>query len=95
MRVSYGHRVSGISVKILPKLKHQKMIHVLFLLNDSGTPWAVKSLQISEAQEQRLYHKQSSVIRLRDTHPNHIWSIDFVHDKLSNGRSYKILAVLD
>ena len=26
---------------------------------------------------------------------NHIWSIDFVHDKLSNGRSYKMLTVLD
>ncbi|SLN58078.1 Integrase core domain protein [Roseovarius albus] len=29
------------------------------------------------------------------THPNHIWAIDFVHDKLSNGRSYKMLTVLD
>lgn len=28
-------------------------------------------------------------------HPNHVWAIDFVHDKLSNGRSYKMLAVLD
>ena len=27
--------------------------------------------------------------------PGHIWSVDFVHDKLSNGRSYKILTVLD
>ena len=27
--------------------------------------------------------------------PNHIWAIDFVHDKLSNGRSYKMLTVLD
>ena len=28
-------------------------------------------------------------------HPNHVWAIDFVHDKLSNGRSYKMLTVLD
>jgi transposase InsO family protein len=28
-------------------------------------------------------------------HRNHIWAIDFVHDKLSNGRSYKMLTVLD
>ena len=27
--------------------------------------------------------------------PNHIWSIDFAHDKLRNGRSYKMLTVLD
>ena len=34
-------------------------------------------------------------IRLRPIHPNHIWAIDFVHDKLSNGRLYKMLTVLD
>jgi transposase InsO family protein len=26
---------------------------------------------------------------------NHIWAIDFVHDKLSNGRPYKMLTMLD
>ena len=26
---------------------------------------------------------------------NHIWSVDFVHDKLSAGRPYKMLTVLD
>ena len=40
-------------------------------------------------------NQNSSVIRLRPTQPNHIWAIDFVHDKLSNGRSYKMLTVLD
>ncbi|MFP6740873.1 MAG: hypothetical protein VCD33_04465, partial [Alphaproteobacteria bacterium] len=42
-----------------------------------------------------LYHKNSSVIRLRPKYQNHIWSIDFVHDKLANGRPYKMLTVLD
>ncbi|PHS04023.1 MAG: hypothetical protein COA89_15935 [Acidithiobacillus sp.] len=28
-------------------------------------------------------------------YPRHIWSVDFVHDKLSNGRSYKMLTVID
>ena len=41
------------------------------------------------------HHKDSSVIRLRPTHANHVWAIDFVHDKLSSGRSYKMLTVLD
>ena len=35
------------------------------------------------------------MIRLRPKYENHIWSIDFVHDKLSNGRPYKMLTVLD
>ena len=43
----------------------------------------------------RFYHKDSSVIRLRPQYPNHIWSVDFVHDKLSNGRAYKMLTVLN
>ena len=59
--------------------------------------WREEGLQIPRRHKKRkrLYHKDSSIIRLRPHHPNHIWSIDFVHDKLSNGRSYKMLTVLD
>ena len=42
-----------------------------------------------------LYHEDSSIICLRPTHPNHVWSMDVVHDKLSNGRPDKMLTVLD
>ena len=45
-------------------------------------------------KRRRLYHKDSSIIRLLPTHPEHIWALDFVHDELSNGRSYKMLTVL-
>lgn len=59
--------------------------------------WREEGLQLPHRHKKhkRLYHKDSSVIRLRPTHPNHVWSIDFVHDKLSNGRPYKMLTVLD
>jgi transposase InsO family protein len=58
--------------------------------------WREEGLKLPERHKKRrrLYHKDSSVIRLRPTHANHIWAIDFVHDKLSNGRSYKMLTVL-
>lgn len=46
-------------------------------------------------KRKRLYHKDASIIRLRPRHHNRIWSIDFVHDKLSTGRPYKMLTVLD
>ena len=46
-------------------------------------------------KRKRLYHHNASVIRLRPKYANHIWAIDFVHDKLSNGRPYKMLTVLD
>ncbi|WP_282022529.1 DDE-type integrase/transposase/recombinase [Ruegeria faecimaris] len=59
--------------------------------------WREEGLQLPQRhkKKRRLYHKDSSIIRLRPTHPNHVWSVDFVHDKLSNGRSYKMLTVLD
>jgi putative transposase len=46
-------------------------------------------------RRKRLYHHDTSVIRLRPHSPNRIWSIDFVHDKLSNHRPYKMLTVID
>jgi len=59
--------------------------------------WREEGLQIPQRhrKRKRLYHKDSSVIRLRPRYQNHIWSIDFVHDKLANGRPYKMLTVLD
>ena len=59
--------------------------------------WREEGLQLPKRHKKRrrLYHKDSSVIRLRPQYPNHIWSIDFVHDKLSSGRAYKMLTVLD
>src|SRR5210317_2052908 len=59
--------------------------------------WREEGLQLPQRHKKRkrLYHKDSQIIRLRPTHPNHVWAIDFVQDKLSNGRGYKMLTVLD
>lgn len=59
--------------------------------------WREEGLQLPHRHKRRkrLYHKDSSVIRLRPQYPNHIWSVDFVHDRLSNGRPYRMLTVLD
>ena len=59
--------------------------------------WREEGLQLParHKKRKRLYHKDSSVIRLRPQCQNHIWSVDFVHDKLSSGRPYKMLTVLD
>ncbi|MEL7028785.1 MAG: integrase core domain-containing protein, partial [Pseudomonadota bacterium] len=46
-------------------------------------------------RRQKLYHKDGSIVRLRPQHPNHIWSVDFVHDKLSNGSTYRTLTGID
>ena len=59
--------------------------------------WREEGLQQPQRhkKKKRLYHKDSSIIRLRPKYQNHVWAIDFVHDKLSNGRPYKMLTVLD
>ena len=59
--------------------------------------WGEEGLQLRHRHKKRrrLYHEDSLVIRLRPTHPNQVWAIDFVHDKLSSGRPYKMLTVLD
>lgn len=59
--------------------------------------WREEGLQLPQRHKKRkrLYHKNGSVIRLRPQYPRHIWSVDFVHDKLSSGRRYKMLTVLD
>ena len=59
--------------------------------------WGEEGLQLPRRHKKRkrLSHNDSSIIRLRPQYPNHIWSIDFVQDKLSNGRAYKLLPVLD
>ena len=59
--------------------------------------WREEGLQLParHKKRKRLYHHDASVIRLRPKYPNHIWAIDFVHDRLSSGRPYKMLTVLD
>jgi putative transposase len=46
----------------------------------------------------RRRKKLSSLLRIeipKPSHPNHIWSMDFMRDSLANGRSIKVLAVVD
>lgn len=84
----YGYRKITQLLRIEGWLVNHKKVERL---------WREEGLQLPHRHKKRrrLYHKDSSIIRLRPQHPNHIWSIDFVHDKLSNGRTYKMLTVLD
>ena len=84
----YGYRKIAELLRIEGwKVNHKKVERI----------WREEGLQLPQRHKKRrrLYHKDSSIIRLRPTHPNHVWAIDFVHDKLDNGRSYKMLTVLD
>ena len=84
----YGYRKTAELLRIEGwKVNHKKVERL----------WREESPQLPQRHKKRkrLYHKNNSIIRLRPKYPNHIWSIDFVHDRLSSGGKYKLLTVLD
>ena len=84
----YGYRKIAALLRVEGwKVNHKKVERL----------WREEGLQLPgrHKKRKRLYHKDTSVIRLRPKYPNHIWSVDFVHDRLSNGIAYKMLTVLD
>ena len=59
--------------------------------------WRREGLKVPQKQPKkgRRWLNDGSCVRLRPARPNHVWSVDLVHDRLSNGRPYKMLTVLD
>jgi len=43
----------------------------------------------------RLWLGDGSCIRLRPEHKDHVWSYDFMVDRTTNGRAFRILNILD
>lgn len=59
--------------------------------------WQREGLKVPTKQPRRgrLWLNESSCVRLRATHPNHVWSYDFVHHRTDDGRVFRTLNVLD
>ncbi|MEP9374475.1 IS3 family transposase [Mesorhizobium sp. KR1-2] len=59
--------------------------------------WRREGLKVPLRQPRRgrLWLNDSSCIRLRPEHPNHVWSYDFVEDRTHNGRKIRMLNVID
>ena len=59
--------------------------------------WREEGLKVPKKQKKRgrLYFNDGSCIRLRPLYANHVWSYDFVTDRLSNGRKIRMLTVID
>ena len=59
--------------------------------------WREQGLKVPKKQpkRKRLYLNDGSCLRLRALYPNHVWSYDFVADRLSNGKKIRMLTVLD
>ena len=59
--------------------------------------WREEGLKVPVKQPKRgrLYLNDGSCIRLRPCWGNHVWSYDFVYDRLYNGKKIRMLTVID
>lgn len=59
--------------------------------------WRKEGLKVPAKQhkKRRLGSRDSSIVRHRAIHVNHVWAWDFVHDRTSDGRGLKFLTLVD
>ena len=59
--------------------------------------WRQEGLKVPKKQpkRRRLWLADGSCVRLRPTHKNHVWSYDFVADRTSDGRAFRMLTLID
>src|SRR5262249_338873 len=59
--------------------------------------WRREGLKVPQKQHprSRLWHNDGSCVRLRPEHPNHVWSYDFMLATTHDGRSLRLLTLLE
>jgi putative transposase len=59
--------------------------------------WRREGLKVPKKQpkKSRLWLNVGSCIRLRPEHQDHVWSYDFVVERTTNGRVFRILNIID
>lgn len=59
--------------------------------------WRMERLKVPSKQPKRgrLWLNDGSCMRLRPEHKDHVWSYDFVMDRTSDGRAFRILTIID
>ncbi len=59
--------------------------------------WREEGLKVPKKQrkKRRLGQSSNGIVHHRPKHPNHVWSYDFVSDQTEDGRTLKILVILD
>jgi len=59
--------------------------------------WRREGLKVPKKQPKRgrLWLNDGSCVRKRPAYKNHVWAYDFVQDRTYNGKSFRILTVID
>ena len=63
----------------------------------SATPSMLARAKVTQKQKPRgrLWLNDGSCVRLRPTHANHVWSYDFVSARTHDGRTVRLLNLID
>ena len=59
--------------------------------------WRKEGLKVPQRQPKRgrLWLNDGSCVRLRPRYPGHVWSYDFVQHRTHDGRSFRLLTIID
>ena len=59
--------------------------------------WRQEGLKVPQKQpkRKRLWLNDGSCVRLRPAYTDHVWSYDFVADRTSDGRAFRMLTLID
>ena len=59
--------------------------------------WRKEGLKVPQKQPKRarLWLNDGSCVRLRPEYKDHVWSYDFVTDRTADGRSFRMLTIID
>ncbi len=59
--------------------------------------WRHEGLKVLQKQpkRRRLWLNDGACVRLRPQYKDHVWSYDFVADRTSDGRSFRMLTLMD
>ena len=83
----YGYRRITAMLKSEYTINHKRVERI----------WREQGLKVPKKQpkKRRLWLNDGSCIRLRPEYQNHVWSYDFVEDRLRNGRKIRWLNIID
>ena len=59
--------------------------------------WRQEGLKVPKKtiKRRRLGSSEGGILRRRAEHKDHVWSVDFIFDRTTNGRSLKMLVIID
>ena len=84
----YGYRrITAMLRKERFKVNHKRVERL----------WRREGLKVPKKQpkRRRLWLNDGSCVRLRPAHRDHVWSYDFMQDRTSDGRSFRMLTLID